>query len=98
MSEPGSTRDGSSSSSEQNPPIDFTTLVLSLSTSAFMHLGLQPDGSSSGKKNLIMAKQSIDMIAMLEEKTKGNLTGEEERLMSEVLYDLRMRYVEASNT
>ena len=40
-----------------------------------------------------MAKQTIDLIAMLEEKTQGNLTGEEERLLSQVLYDLRMRYV-----
>ena len=70
------------------PTIDFNTFVLSLSTSALMHLGKLPDGESQ-TVNLAHAKQSIDCIALLEEKTKGNLTGEEERLISEVLYDLR---------
>lgn len=79
-------------------PIDFTTFVLSLSTSAFVQLGVTPDGKPTSEKSLPMAKQTIDLIAMLEEKTKGNLTGEEERLLSEVLFDLRMRYVEARGT
>ena len=77
------------------PDIDFNTFVLSLSTSALMHLGKLP-GSEDDTVNLAHAKQSIDCIAMLEEKTKGNLTGEEERLISEVLYDLRLRFVAAS--
>ena len=76
------------------PPIDFNTFVLSLSTSALMHLGKLP-GSDDETVNLAHAKQSIDCIALLEEKTKGNLTGEEERLISEVLYDLRLRFVAA---
>ncbi|UCH30417.1 MAG: DUF1844 domain-containing protein [Myxococcales bacterium] len=76
------------------PAIDFNTFVLSLSTSALMHLGKLP-GSEDQTVNLAHAKQSIDCIALLEEKTKGNLTGEEERLISEVLYDLRLRFVAA---
>jgi len=76
------------------PSIDFNTFVLSLSTSALMHLGKLPGGESQ-TVNLAHAKQSIDCIALLEEKTKGNLTGEEERLISEVLYDLRLRFVAA---
>jgi len=74
------------------PDIDFNTLVLSLSTSALMHLGKLPDAENA-TVNLAHAKQSIDCIALLEEKTRGNLTGEEERLITEVLYDLRLRFV-----
>jgi hypothetical protein len=76
------------------PGIDFNTFVLSLSTSALMHLGELSD-SEDATINLAHAKQSIDCIALLEEKTKGNLTGEEERLISEVLYELRLRFVAA---
>ncbi len=76
------------------PPIDFNTFVLSLSTSALMHLGAIPD--SDTKANLPLARQTIDCLALLEEKTKGNLTGEEERLLSEILYDLRIRFLSAS--
>jgi hypothetical protein len=77
------------------PSIDFNTFVLSLSTSALMHLGKLAE-SENQTVNLAHAKQSIDCIALLEEKTKGNLTGEEERLISEVLYDLRLRFVAAT--
>lgn len=77
------------------PDIDFNTLVLSLSTSALMHLGKLSDGEHE-TVNLAHAKQTIDCIALLEEKTSGNLTGEEERLLSEVLYDLRLRFVAAT--
>lgn len=76
------------------PNIDFNTFVLSLSTSALMHLGKLP-GAEDHTVNLALAKQSIDCIALLEEKTKGNLTGEEERLIGEILYDLRLRFVAA---
>ena len=77
------------------PSIDFNTFVLSLSTSALMHLGEISD-SEDTTVNLAHAKQSIDCIALLEEKTRGNLSGEEERLVSEVLYDLRLRFVAAT--
>jgi len=82
------------------PPVDFNTFVLSLSTSAIVHLGAAPKEMFGGQEpppeNLPMAKQTIDCIAMLEEKTRGNLTGEEERLLAQILYDLRMRYVRAA--
>lgn len=82
---------------ESLPSIDFATFVLSLSHSALMHLGEAPN-PETGKleKSLSLARQTIDLIAMLEEKTKGNLTGDEERLLGQILYDLRMRYVELS--
>ena len=83
-------------SEEDAPPsIDFNTFILSLSTSALMHLGKLPDAEDDETVNLAHAKQTIDCIALLEEKTRGNLTGEEERLISEVLYDLRLRFVAA---
>mgnify|MGYP001812543940 FL=1 len=86
------------SDSETAPPgIDFNTFILSLSTSALMHLGKLP-GDEEATVNLAHAKQTIDCIALLEEKTRGNLTGEEERLISEVLYDLRLRFVAATKT
>jgi hypothetical protein len=78
------------------PGIDFNTFILSLSTSALMNLGKLPGAEDDSTVNLAHAKQSIDCIALLEEKTRGNLTGEEERLISEVLYDLRLRFVAAT--
>jgi hypothetical protein len=81
------------------PAVDFSTFVLSLAHSTLVHLGEAPD-PASGKpalQNLPMAHQTIDLIALLAEKTRGNLTGEEERLIEQLLYDLRLRYVEVSN-
>jgi Domain of unknown function (DUF1844) len=84
---------------ESLPRIDFATFVLSLSHSALMHLGEAPNPETGAvEKNLVLARQSIDLVAMLEEKTKGNLTGDEERLIGQILFDLRMRYVERSKT
>jgi hypothetical protein len=79
------------------PSIDFTTFVASLSHSALMHLGEAPplDGHPA-EKNFPLARQTIDLLGVLEEKTKGNLTGEEERLLAHTLFDLRSRFVELS--
>lgn len=79
------------------PAVDFATLVLSLSHSVLLHLGDAPD-PSSGKQdvNLPMARQTIDLLALLQEKTRGNLTGPEESLLAQALYDLRLRYVEVA--
>lgn len=77
------------------PAIDFTTLVLSLSHSVLMHLGDAPDPLTGGRSvDLPLARQNIDLIALLQEKTRGNLAGAEERMLSQALFDLRMRYVE----
>jgi len=77
------------------PPINFATFVLSLSSSAAMNLGgYQDPVSGHMPKNLELAKQSIDILAILEEKTRGNLTDEEKKLLETALYELRMSYVE----
>ncbi len=76
------------------PPVDFSTFVSSLATSTLYHFGDIPDPQTNKrKKNLPLAKHTIDTIAMLKEKTKGNLTEEETRLIDEFLYNLRMRYI-----
>ncbi len=82
---------------DPNVPIDFSTFILSLSSSAAVHLGLVPH-PESGKpsRNLPMAKQTIDILSILQNKTGGNLTGEEERLLGEILYNLRMAFVRES--
>ena len=79
------------------PEINFATFVVSLSSSALIHLGIAPDPvTGEQQKDLSIAKQTIDMLAMLQEKTRGNLTEEEAQLMESMLYDLRMRYVAES--
>jgi hypothetical protein len=76
------------------PKIDFATFVLSINSSVLVQLGLLEDpGTGQKEKNLPMAKQTIDMLAMLEEKTRGNLTGDEENILRNILYELRMLYV-----
>lgn len=76
------------------PPIDFNTFVISMSASAAMHLGMAPNpANGQSDVSLPLARQTIDLLALLEEKTRGNLTGEEERLLAQVLYDLRMQFV-----
>lgn len=84
---------------EAMPEIDFATFILSLSHSALVNLGEAPDPDTQKiAVSLPIAKQNIDLLGLLEEKTKGNLTGDEERLLAQVLFDLRMRYVEKSKT
>jgi len=77
------------------PPADFATLVLSLGSSAIMYLGEseEPDGKKP-PRNLPMAKHAIDLLTVLEEKTKGNLSAEEQQILESLLFDLRLRYVE----
>ncbi len=79
------------------PEINFTNLILSLSTSALIQLGEVEDPfTQKQSKNLPLAKQTIDLIGMLKEKTKGNLSPEEEKFIEQILFDLRMRYVRAA--
>lgn len=78
------------------PEINFINFIFSLSTSALIQLGeVQDPITQKQSKNLPLAKQTIDLIGMLKEKTKGNLSSEEEKFIDNVLFDLRMRYVKA---
>jgi hypothetical protein len=79
------------------PTITFSLFVLSLAASAEVHLGSMPAPGSSApaKPNLKEASHLIEVLAMLKERTAGNLDESEEQLMEAVLYDLRIRYVEA---
>ena len=76
------------------PPVDFSMLVVSLSSSAATHLGLMPDlQSGETVRNLPLAKQTIDILGMLQEKTAGNLSEDEKRMLESILFDLRLHYV-----
>jgi hypothetical protein len=79
------------------PEINFINFLFSLSTSALIQLGdVEDPMTKQQSKNLPLAKQTIDLIGMLQEKTKGNLTPDEEKFMEHILFDLRMRYVKAT--
>ena len=76
------------------PEITFPSFLVSLSSSAFISLGLMPDPQTGKQeKNLPLAKQTIDLLGVLQEKTRHNLTAEEENLFDHLLYDLRMAYI-----
>ena len=78
----------------QFPEINFPTFIISLNASALLHLGAIEDPTTGQKtKNLPMAKQTIDILSMLEEKTAGNLDNEEKNLLKNILYELRLMYV-----
>ena len=86
-----------SAETSQLPQLDFSTFILSLSHSAVADLGDVPAGSGGrSERDLVMARQTIDILSLLSDKTKGNLTGEEERLLEQVVFELRMRYIEVS--
>jgi len=76
------------------PEVSFSSFILSLSTSTLVHLGEVPDPvTQKMDKHLPLAKQTIDLLGMLMEKTKGNLSADEEKMMEHLLADLRWRYV-----
>jgi hypothetical protein len=78
------------------PAVDFHTFVLSLGSSALLHLGeLERPGEGPAEQDLPMAKHTIDILSMLQDKTRGNLTPEEAKFLESLLYDLRLRYVDA---
>jgi hypothetical protein len=82
--------------SESPPEINFSTFVISLSTQALMHLGeIASPLTGKVETDIPVAKQMIDILGMLQEKTRGNLDSGEERLIEDILFDLRMKYVEA---
>lgn len=81
----------------QDSKIDFTTFVLSLASSTMIQLGRVPDPTGEATRpELGMARQSIDMLAMLKDKTRGNLTPEETQVIERVLHDVRLAFVEES--
>ncbi len=79
------------------PEVNFNSLIFSLSSSTLLNLGEIADPQTGEKKqDLVLAKHSIDVIAMLKEKAQGNLTDEEEKFLDSILTDLRWRYVKAT--
>lgn len=85
-------------SHEPHPPVTFASFVFSLSTSALMLMGEQLD-PRQGKipVNLPQAKEIIDILSVLETKTKGNLNQEEQAMLTDMLYALRMKYVDLAS-
>ena len=82
----------------QEPPgISFAGFVISLATTAAVHFGDIPDPNTGEPQepDLVAAHQMIDLISLLQEKTKGNLTTDETKLVDDLLYELRMRFVQA---
>jgi uncharacterized protein DUF1844 len=80
-----------------DPNINFASFVLSLAATAAVHFGdrIEPGETEPGSVDLQSAGQMIDILALLEEKTKGNLTPDEEQLLDAILYELRLRFIEA---
>ncbi len=80
------------------PEITFSSFIISLSSSAFVHLGDIPEPTTGeAKQDLPLAKQTIDLLGLLREKTRNNLAEDEEKLFEHLLYDLRMRYVKLAS-
>jgi hypothetical protein len=79
----------------QLPKIDLTTFFLSISSAAYMGLGIIPgQNSSQPKVDLELARQNIDLLELMYEKTRGNRTSEEDRLIEQLLFELRMQFIE----
>ena len=86
--------DSSKEKETESFQIDFSTFIMSLTSSAFYHLGDMPDPSTGKKEvNLPAVQQTIDMLIMLREKTKGNLKEDEEKLVEQLIYELQVKYV-----
>lgn len=88
--------EGAAPGADRIPKIDFSTFIISLGTSALYHMGVvkAPEQGEAPQKNLALARQTIDTLEMLAEKTRGNLGEQESKLMESLLYELRMRFVE----
>lgn len=97
VDEPGATPPKASDPPGAPPDLSFATLLLSLSASALVHMGIAPEPGRDvpGAKNLGLARQTIDVLEILKTKTKGNLDEGEARLLETVLRDLQLRYLEA---
>jgi hypothetical protein len=94
MTEEHDEKQSAENASRTLPEVDFGTFVMSMASSVLVHLGEISHPEAPGDhKNLALAKQTLDILSMLREKTRGNLTNEEEQLLQNLLYDLRMKYV-----
>ncbi len=82
-----------SQSGSQTPPLTFATFVLSLAQAVMDQLGKAESQPDQAKEHLLLAQQSIDLLEMLEAKTKGNLDDDEAKLLSTLLYEVRMGFV-----
>jgi hypothetical protein len=82
---------------EEQPGISFAGFVISLATTAAVHFGdiADPHTGERQELDLVAAHQMIDLISLLQDKTKGNLTTDEAKLVDDLLYELRMRFVQA---
>ena len=87
-------------SEQDRPQVSFVAFIFSLASNAAVHFGDLPDPMTNERRpeDLEAASQLIEIIAMLEEKTRGNLTPEERQLLDQVLFELRMRFVEAKKS
>ena len=91
----GNSSENANSTEIPLPEVTFATFILSLNTSALVHLGELPEpGKEEPEVDLTLARHAIDTIAMLKEKTKGNLSKDEEALVDNILFDLRMKFVQ----
>ena len=83
---------------QELPDVDFSDLIMGFSSSALAYLGYDIDApmGEHSAQNLALAKQNLDIVTMLQEKTKGNLSPAEQKLLDQVLGDLRLKFVEAS--
>lgn len=79
---------------EELPGLDFSTFVLGIIGSAYVHLGDAPSPDGSTEQDFDLARQNIEILDILHDKTKGNLSGDEERLLGQALVDLKGRYKE----
>ena len=95
--EAGSAPEGAATSDADGTPlpeINFASFIFSLSTTAMYHFGDFPDPvTKESRKNLAAAKQTIDLLSILQAKTEGNLTADEKQLLEGILYELRLRFV-----
>jgi hypothetical protein len=87
--------EGSSREAKAELQVSFASFLVSLGRTALEHLGDMPETES--RADLDLARQTIDLLAILQDKTKGNLDAEEARLLESMLYELRMRYVKRAS-
>ena len=84
---------------QKNMEIDFATFLMSLASAAYCSLGIVPNPiTKKTEKNIVLAKQQIDLLELIKQKTKNNLSKEEEQLMESILYQLHMTYVKSTET